>query len=1242
VTRPPVANPFRLFFLVALLAVVLLPSAAVAGLVTQLTTNTTEDLNMDAAVDVAGNIHVVYERAGNVYYRGRTGTTWSAEELVAAGTSPAVGAGDTGVPQAAFLSGGLVKFSARLDGTWTPPVDVSPVASSAFDMAVDSGGVAHVTFLANTDLSGDSAGYVDLNYTSKAATSPTFPPSPLRIWSSWYYYDGWGRSAYYYQDYAPVIAVDSDGNYAIAYNFRWINGGGGFNDWGTSLHVYQSATNTDASTADYYKGYYPAPRRNALAVGIPGQAFLAFGTTLGTALGTSWIQSPLPSGSAHALQTTSDPALHVAYVNGTNGIEYAVDDTGTGFAAPLVLSTTTSGRNPSVVVAGEPFVAYEASDGDYEVFFARTTNAAPVLDPIGDRQVDEGLNLTFTVTASDADGDTLTYGATPLPAGATFSPASGDFTWTPTYAQAGFYEVTFQVGDGTETASETVTITVTNVNRMPELGSIGDRSVDENSNLSFTVTASDPDGDPLAVSASPLPDGATFDPGTGLFSWTPTYDQAGEYHVTFEAGDGEATASETILINVWNVDRPPVLEPIGPKSVDENVNLSFVLAASDPDGDTLTFEIGNQPDGATFDFSTGAFSWTPTYDKAGAHEVTFRVTDGDLSDSETITITVNNINRAPVMDTVQDQGVAENSTLTFTVWATDQDGETLTYGASSLPTGASFDPATRTFSWTPTYEQAGTHPGVTFTVADPVGGTDSETITIEVYDVNRAPVLAPIGAQAVDENATLSFTVSAIDPDEDDLVYGALNLPTGAAFDPATRTFSWTPTYSQAGTYANVAFGVADDGTPPLNDYEAITITVNDVNRAPVLAAIGDKSVDEGATLGFTLSASDGDGDGVTFSATNLPTGATLNPATGAFSWTPTHEQSGSYPGVVLTATDDGTPGLSDSETITITVDDVNAPPVLAAIGDRSVSEGATLSFTVSASDVDPANTLTFSASNLPTGAAFDRVTRAFSWTPDHTQAGAHAGVVFTVTDDGTPSGNDSETITITVDNVNRAPVLGAIGDKSVTEGDTLTFTVSATDEDGGTLTYSASNLPAGATFDPATRVFSWRPGYEQSGDYPAVVFAVADAEASDSETITIAVADNPVPPGFFTVTPCRLIDTRNAAGEYGGPAIEAGTDRTFDIVSGACGIPATASAISVNVTVTGATAAGNLRLFPADVAAPGVSTINYVAGVTRANNAIVRLSELGEIAVRVAPSGSVHFILDVNGYFQEAIPGDR
>jgi hypothetical protein len=136
------------------------------------------------------------------------------------------------------------------------------------------------------------------------------------------------------------------------------------------------------------------------------------------------------------------------------------------------------------------------------------------------------------------------------------------------------------------------------------------------------------------------------------------------------------------------------------------------------------------------------------------------------------------------------------------------------------------------------------------------------------------------------------------------------------------------------------------------------------------------------------------------------------------------------------------------------------------------------------------------------------------------------------------------------------------------------------------------------------------------------------------SATLAVVPLGTPppsVPTRFYTLTPCRVLDTRNPAT---GPALAASTERVVP-VGGSCGVPATARAVSVNLTVTQPGAAGNLALFPAG-AAPLSSTINYAPGQTRANNAVVSLSSSAALAIRCGQaSGSAHVILDVNGYFQ-------
>jgi subtilisin family serine protease len=122
----------------------------------------------------------------------------------------------------------------------------------------------------------------------------------------------------------------------------------------------------------------------------------------------------------------------------------------------------------------------------------------------------------------------------------------------------------------------------------------------------------------------------------------------------------------------------------------------------------------------------------------------------------------------------------------------------------------------------------------------------------------------------------------------------------------------------------------------------------------------------------------------------------------------------------------------------------------------------------------------------------------------------------------------------------------------------------------------------------------------------------------------------------FFTVNPCRVIDTRLPGGPTAGAPLTCGSDRSFTIVGGTCGLPAgVVKAVALNVTVTDPSAVGNLRLFAAGDPAPVVSTVNYAAGQTRGNNSITPVSPGGQIAARCAPSGTTHMLVDVYGYFQ-------
>jgi hypothetical protein len=196
-------------------------------------------------------------------------------------------------------------------------------------------------------------------------------------------------------------------------------------------------------------------------------------------------------------------------------------------------------------------------------------------------------------------------------------------------------------------ASNTLVVGVSD--QPPVLAAIGAKSVDENQPLNFNVSATDPEAEIPTLTASPLPSGATFvdnGNGTGSFSFTPTYAQAGVYQVTFTASDGTNTDDEIVTITVNNVNRDPIIATtVDPQTVLEGVILAVNYSASDPDSDPLTLTASTDATGA-ISFTdngngTGQWVWTPAVGQAGVYSVTLRAFDNSgAGDSITFSVTV--------------------------------------------------------------------------------------------------------------------------------------------------------------------------------------------------------------------------------------------------------------------------------------------------------------------------------------------------------------------------------------------------------------------------------------------------------------------------------------------------------------------------------------------------------------------------------------------------------------------------
>jgi hypothetical protein len=390
-------------------------------------------------------------------------------------------------------------------------------------------------------------------------------------------------------------------------------------------------------------------------------------------------------------------------------------------------------------------------------------------------------------------------------------------------------------------------------------------------------------------------------------------------------------------------------------------------------------------------------------------------------------------------------------------------------------------------------------------------------------------VLNPIGNKSVNEGVLLTFTATATDTDAppQTLTFSLdAGAPAGSSITPS-GDFTWAPTEAQGPGVYPVTIRVTDNGSPVKSDFETISITVNDVNSAPALSPIGNKTGNEGTLITFTATAADTDQPSQSLVYTldsGAPAAASIT-AGGVFTWTPTETDGpGVYP-VTVRVTDNGSPALDDFEALTITVNEVNMAPVLAAIGGKSVNEGSLLTFTATATDADvPVQTRTFTLdAGAPAGASIT-AGGVFTWTPHETNGPGVFNVTIRVTDNGSPAASDFETIGITVNEVNVAPVLAAIGNRSASEGSLLTFTATATDDDrpAQTLTFSLdSGAPAGASIT-AGGVFTWTPTAGQAPSSHPVIVRVTDNGSptlDDFETITIDVAEGPILASLISFT---------------------------------------------------------------------------------------------------------------------------
>ncbi|WP_185714237.1 Ig-like domain-containing protein [Rheinheimera mesophila] len=392
--------------------------------------------------------------------------------------------------------------------------------------------------------------------------------------------------------------------------------------------------------------------------------------------------------------------------------------------------------------------------------------------------------------------------------------------------------LTDSVGNTGSVVTDTV---LKRYNTTPVISGTAVTSVNEDSLYSFTPTATDADpSTTLTFSITNKPAWATFSASTGTLTGTPTNANVGTTSgIVISVSDGTASASlPAFAITVVNTNDAPVVSSTAVTVATQGSAYSYSFAGTDVDvGDTLTRSVVTKPAWLNFNANTGLLSGTPGNSDVGVHAVTLRITDAaGLFANQSFNITVANINDAPTITGSPAVTVAQGAAYSFVPTAADVDtGTTLTFRIANKPTWATFNTATGALSGTPTNADVGATAGIVISVSDGTLSASLPAFTLTVTNTNDAPVAANSSATTA-EDTPLSLTLTAQDPDQDQLSYQIVTQPEHGTATVQGSLLVYTPNKDFTGS-DSIGF-VANDAESS-SAAATISLTVTPVNDNP-------------------------------------------------------------------------------------------------------------------------------------------------------------------------------------------------------------------------------------------------------------------------------------------------------------------------------------------------------------------------------------------------------------------------
>ncbi|WP_417532048.1 putative Ig domain-containing protein [Marinobacter lipolyticus] len=557
----------------------------------------------------------------------------------------------------------------------------------------------------------------------------------------------------------------------------------------------------------------------------------------------------------------------------------------------------------------------------------------------------------------------------------------------------------------------------------------------------------------------------------------------------------------------------------------------FEFEVADPDkGDAHRFELVGAPEGFELNERTGKVVAEALPE--GVYTLDVRATDlsGAVAEQTHVVTVTPPDNLPPVFESQAPETVQAGETYRYDAVATDPDGDEVVYLLSRSQPGMTIDGVSGQIRWTPSVDQAGVF-SAEVTALDTRGASSKQYFLIEVQDPNadnQPPTITSTPDGAVYAGQRFDYRVTANDPDGDTLTYSLAASESGMTIT-ADGLFSWLPGSEWIGDTAIVEILVSDGRGGEAR--QKLTLPVNEsANHPPQFTSTPETQALVGSPYGYSIAATDSDGDAFTFSLDQSPNGMTL---TGSHvSWTPADTQAGSVHDVVIRVTD--ARGAASTQSFGIAVNapaESNEVPEISSIPTSPAFVGEEYQYDVIARDAD-GDALTYTLEAAPSGMTLNS-TGQVRWTPTSDQVAAHA--VRIRVSDGKAYATQSFTLDAVEASDNSYPDITSRPNTQAVAGETYQYQLVATDADGDELTYGAMVQPDGMQVD-ASGLVTWTPTLDQIGIHDVSYFA-DDGKGRTLQNTSIKVQEEPLPlSATLLVTP---------------DSVNAGDTVTIDIFTG-------------------------------------------------------------------------------------------